>query len=151
VFDRERVFRAGRFEKFLKMILRPPRLALEVTLGSRDILLTRVIGFLIIAVVAGSDCNASGMPLLPLFTIISTFPNALVGGFGWCCLAAVGGCFQVAQNEGSPNRLLARGVLSGDIKQLFSGTQLITTKIMHQCGARRAGPEHQDDIGVSHL
>jgi hypothetical protein len=133
------------------MIIRPARLALEVTLGSRDILLTRVIGFVIIAVITCSDCNASWMPLLPLFTIISTFPNALVGGFGWCCLVVAGGCFQVAQNEGSPNRLLARGVLSGDVKQLFSGAQLITTKIMHQCGARCAGPEHQDDVGVSHL
>jgi hypothetical protein len=42
--------------------------------------------------------------------------SSLDGGFRWRGQAATGSYFPIAKNEGSPNHLLARGVLGGDIK-----------------------------------
>jgi hypothetical protein len=116
VFDRVRVVQTCRFEKFLKMVLRIPRQALEVRHDSHEILLSRVASFLVVAIVARRDSDALGAPLLPLLAALGAFPRTIDGGFGWCCSIVDGGCFHVAQDEGSPNRLLVRVVPGGDIK-----------------------------------
>jgi hypothetical protein len=67
------VVQTGRFEKFLKIVLQLPRLALEVTLGDRDILLVGVINFLAIVIIAGSDCNAPGHRFCPLLLPLAPF------------------------------------------------------------------------------
>jgi hypothetical protein len=75
--------------------------------------------------------QCAGALLLFLF---AAFPTALDGGFGRCCLVAATGYFHVAQNEGSPNCLLAKGM----------------PDLMYQCSAHHARPECHDDVGVSH-
>jgi hypothetical protein len=100
----------GRFEKFLKMVLRLPRLVLEIMFSGRDILLIGVVSFLVITIVVGRNGDASGVPLLPLLAALGALPSILDGGFGWCCSSTTSGCFHVAQDEGGPNHLLARGV-----------------------------------------
>jgi hypothetical protein len=127
----------SRFEKFLKMVLQLPRLVLEVTLGGRDILLIGVVCFLVVVVAVGSDFNPSGALLLPLLASLIAFD----GGFGWCDRATAGGHFPIAQNEGNPNRLLARGMPGGDIKQLLGGVRLITGELLHQGTTHRADSE----------
>jgi hypothetical protein len=106
----------GHFEKFSKMVHLLLRLALEFVLNGRDILLTRVIGFLIITVVSSRHNDALGVPLLPLPTTLGAFPSTLDGGFGWCCSAIASNYFCIAQDEGDPNCLLTRGVSGGDMK-----------------------------------
>jgi hypothetical protein len=103
------------------MVLLLSRMALDVALGGYDILLARVINFLVIAVVTGHSCNASGVSLLSLFANLGSFPSTLNGGLGRCCIATTGCCFHVGQNKSSSNRLLTIGVLGGDIMQLFGG------------------------------
>jgi hypothetical protein len=66
VFNRVRMVQTCQFEKFLKVLIQLPRLALEITLGARDILLVGALCFLFIVVVAGSSCHPLGVPFLPL-------------------------------------------------------------------------------------
>jgi hypothetical protein len=87
-----RVAQTGRFEKFLKVVPQLLRLALEVTLGSCDVLLVGVIRFLV-AVIAGRDCDPLGVPLLP---ILATLPRALDSNFGRCGSNADDGHFHIA-------------------------------------------------------
>jgi hypothetical protein len=80
------VVQTCRFEKFLKMVFRLLRLAHEVMLGGRDILLARVINFLVIAIIASSDCNVSRALLLSLIATLGTFPSLLMAasdGAAW--------------------------------------------------------------------
>jgi hypothetical protein len=65
VLDGVHMVWTGRSEKFLKVIVRLPRLALEITLGSHDMLLIRAIRFLVIA--AGSNCDSLGHRFCPFF------------------------------------------------------------------------------------
>jgi hypothetical protein len=127
VFDGVRMVQISRFEKFLEMVLRLSYMVLEVMLGSRDKLLIGAVRFLVVVVAAGSDCDPSGVPLLPLLATLSTF----AGGFGWRFPGATEDHFPIVQNKDNPNRLLARGVLGGDIKQLLGGVHLITVQHMH--------------------
>jgi hypothetical protein len=83
----------GRFEKFLKMVPQLPCLTLEITFSGRDILLAGVASFLI---VASSNGDALGVPLLPLLATLGALPSTLDGGLGWCWSAATGGCFHIA-------------------------------------------------------
>jgi hypothetical protein len=138
----ERVVCIGCFEKFLEMVLGLPRLALVVALGGRDVLLTGVVHFLAITVIAGSDSDMLGALLLPLLATLGTILSALGGGFGWYSTAAAGGRFHVTQNESSPNCLFTRGVSSGDIQQLHGGARLIPSKLMHHGMPHRARTEH---------
>jgi hypothetical protein len=56
-------------------------------LGSREILLIRVVCFLVIVIIAGSNCEQSRAPLLPLSATFAAFLSAFAGGFGRChCL-----------------------------------------------------------------
>jgi hypothetical protein len=104
------------FKKFLEMVLRLPHLALEIVFGGRDIHLTGVVGFLVVTVVAGRNDDTLEAPLRPLLDTIGALPSSLDGGLRWCGSAAAHGCFCVAQDEGGPNRLLTRGVSSGDVE-----------------------------------
>jgi hypothetical protein len=87
---------AGCFEKFPEMVLRPPRLALEVVFGSQDTFLTGVASFLITTAVASHYDNAARAPLLPLLGTLGTFPRALASDLRWCCPADAGGRFHIA-------------------------------------------------------
>jgi hypothetical protein len=132
------------------MVLGRLHLALEIAFGGRGIPLLRVISFLITIVIAGHNGNTLGTLRLPLLFTIGTFPNALGGDLRWCHLANTGGCFHVAQDGGGPDRLLTRGVLSGDVEWLIGSFQLFMAKLVHQGVARHAIPEHQHDIDISH-
>jgi hypothetical protein len=67
VFDEVHMVRTGLFKKFLEVLIRLPRLALEVMLSNHDILLVGVVRFLIVVIAAGSNCDPLGVPLLPPF------------------------------------------------------------------------------------
>jgi hypothetical protein len=67
------VVQTGHFEKFLKIVLQLPRLALEVTLDDREILLAGVINFLVVIIIADSDCNALGHRFCPLLLPLAPF------------------------------------------------------------------------------
>jgi hypothetical protein len=92
------------------MVLRLPRLAPEIIFSRRDILLTRVIGFLIVTIIighkgdmlgAGGHCFCPFLP--PLAPILAPLMVALDGAAR-------------PPLEGGPNCLLTRGMLSGDVK-----------------------------------
>jgi hypothetical protein len=95
VFDGVRVAQTGRFEKFLKVVPQLLHLALEVTLGSCDVLLVGVIRFLV-AVIAGRDCDPLGVPLLPILATLGALPRALDSNFGRCASNADDGHFHIA-------------------------------------------------------
>jgi hypothetical protein len=80
----------GHFEKFLEMILGRPSLPLEITLGSRYALLTRVAGFFISAATIGCYDDATGLRLLALLAALNTFSGTLDGGLGGCGPATIG-------------------------------------------------------------
>jgi hypothetical protein len=80
VFDRVRMVQTHQFEKFLEVLIWLSCLVLEIALGGHDILLVRVIRFLVIVVAAGSSCDMLGALIMPPFaTFLSTFAD----GFGW--------------------------------------------------------------------
>jgi hypothetical protein len=91
-----------RFKKFLKMVLRLPRLVLEVMLDGYDMLLAGDNSFLIIAIVTGHDSDVLGASFLPLLATLGTYPSAHNGGFGRWCLDVAGGRFRIAQDKGGP-------------------------------------------------
>jgi hypothetical protein len=113
VFNWVRVVWTDRFEKFLDMVLQLPCFMLEIMFDGRDILLTGVVSFLIVAIIV---CRNSVALVLPLPTALSAFPSTLDGGLGSCFSTAAGSCYHIAQNEGGPNRVLARGVSSTNVK-----------------------------------
>jgi hypothetical protein len=81
----------GRFKKFFKMVLRLPHLVHEIMFSSHDILRIGVVGFLIIAVIAGQDGNALRMLLLPFLLPLVPFLAPLtvaLDGVAWPPLAA---------------------------------------------------------------
>jgi hypothetical protein len=111
------------------------RLALEVTLSSGNELLIGIISLLVVLtlVAAGSDHDLLGLPLWPP---VAAFGTPL------CTLAdCLEGRLPVALDKNSPDRLLARGMPSGDI----------AAELMHQGSAVRVRPECQDDIGITDL
>jgi hypothetical protein len=105
------VVQAGRFEQFLKMVLGWLCLVHEVTFSGRYAVLTRVAGFLVIAAIAGYYGDTTGLALLPFLATLS----ALNGGLGWCSSATISGRVHIAWDEGGPNHLLARGMLSSSL------------------------------------
>jgi hypothetical protein len=113
------------------VVLRLPCLAVVIVLSSYDILFARVASFLIVALVTGHENNASGAAILPLLITLGAFPSALNGAFRWWCSPVTRGCFRMAQYKGGPNRLLTRGVPSGDVEQIFGGFWLITSELMY--------------------
>jgi hypothetical protein len=103
-------------QKFLEMVLQLPHLTLEIVFGGRDILLTGVISFLSVAIISGRNGDMSRTSLLPLLATLGTLLSAIDSGLERCCSATAGGYFHVAQDKGSPNCLIARGVLSGNVE-----------------------------------
>jgi hypothetical protein len=101
-------------------------LALKIALSGHDILLIRVVHFLVFIDATGSDCNPLRAPLWPISTTLGAFAD----DFGRCCSAAAGDCFPIAEIKEGPDHLLARDMLGGDIKQLLGGVQQIMTKFM---------------------
>jgi hypothetical protein len=83
-------------EEFLKIVIGLPRLVLEVTLCDCNIPLVRTVCFLVVVVIANSDCDPPGVSLSPHFAVLGAFLSAFAGGFRWCHLAAVGGHFPIA-------------------------------------------------------
>jgi hypothetical protein len=123
VFGRVCVVQTGHFKKFHEIFFWLPHLVLEISLDSRDILI-RVIRFLVIAVVAGSDCDPPGAPLLPLLTTLSSFAS----GFGRRCSAGI-------------SDHLTEGLPCGNIKHLLGGVRMTTIELMHQGMTCCAGPK----------
>jgi hypothetical protein len=104
---------------FLDVIIRRPCLVLKIMLNSHDMLLVRVIHFLVIIVVAtGNNCGPLKVPLLPLFAafgiLLAPLPAALGGAPD-----SLRGPFAIALNEHGPDRLFTRSMPSGDVKQLL--------------------------------
>jgi hypothetical protein len=101
-------------------------LALEIVLSGHDMLHVGVVRFLVVViVVAGSNHDLVGMPLLSLFASLGAIPIALANSFGRCTPAAAEDHFPNALNEDGPDRFFTRNVLVGDVKQLLHGLQLI--------------------------
>jgi hypothetical protein len=67
----------GRIEKFLEMVFWLSRLALEITLDDCDILLIRVIHFLVVVVAMGSDCDLPKLRFCPFLPPLVPWPVAL--------------------------------------------------------------------------
>jgi hypothetical protein len=47
-------------------------------------------------------------------------------------LTAVGGRLPAVLNKNGPDRLLARGMLGGNVEKLFHGLWLVTTELVHK-------------------
>jgi hypothetical protein len=131
MFDGVHMVQIGYFEKFLKVLIRLSCLALDVVLSGSDLLLIGVIRFLVVIVAAGSSSDPWGCCFCPLFAIFGTFLSVFACGFGRFPTAANRDHFLIALNKDDPDRLFARSMLSGDIKQLLGGLWLIATEFMH--------------------
>jgi hypothetical protein len=73
LFDGVRVVRIGHFAKFLEMVFWLPCLVLEIVLGGYDVLLLRVIRFLVVSIVAGRDCDPLGHHFCPFLSPLAPF------------------------------------------------------------------------------
>jgi hypothetical protein len=89
---------------------------LKWSLGGHHTLLARVAGFLITTIIVGCRGAAAWAPPQPHHATHAALLNALGGGLGWLYPASTGDRFRVAQDEGYPNRLLTRGVSSGNVE-----------------------------------
>jgi hypothetical protein len=123
----------GCLEKLPEVVSGLSRLVLKITLSSGDELLVRVTNILVIDthITVGGDCDSLGPPLRPPFVTFCTPLHTLVGCLGWRSLTAPGGHFPTALNENSPDRLLAKGVPSGNVEELLHGLWLVTVELMH--------------------
>jgi hypothetical protein len=153
VLDGVRMVGACHFEKFLEVIERLSCLVLEVTLGSSNELLVRIISLLVVVTlfVAASDYYSLGSLLWPPLIAFGAPPCILANRLEWCPLTTTGGCLPVTLDENSPDCLLARGMPSGDVEQLLHGLWLIVTELMHQGLVARARLDCRDDVGVIDL
>jgi hypothetical protein len=77
--------------------------------------------------------------------------RSLVGGCGRCSPTTTQNCHSTALHKDSPDRLLARGVPYGDVKELLHDIWLFTAEIVHQGLAGHVRPEHQYNVGVVDL
>jgi hypothetical protein len=53
--------------------------------------------------------------------------------------------------ENGPDRLLTRGMPSGNVEDLLHGLWLVAVEIMHLGSTVHVRPEHRDDVGVANL
>jgi hypothetical protein len=67
MFDGVHMVRTGCLEEFLEAVFWLPRLALEAALSGCDTIIVGAVHFLVIIVVAGSNCDPLRASLLPLF------------------------------------------------------------------------------------
>jgi hypothetical protein len=72
----------GRFEKLLEVISGLSHLVLEIMLDSRNVFLVGVVCLLVVIIIAASNSDPLGAPLLPLFTALGASLTAFPGGFG---------------------------------------------------------------------
>jgi hypothetical protein len=122
----------GCLGKLLKVISWLPHLVLEVTLSSGDELLIRVIGLLVIVtlVAACSDHDLLEPPFWPPLIAFGAPLCALAGCLEWCPSTTAAGHFTTVLDENGPDYLLARGVPSGNVKELFHGLWLVMAEFM---------------------
>ena len=71
------------------------------------------------------------------------------GAFVW--IRALGLAFVPASTEDRSDRLLARGVVGGDVEQVMGGTRLQVAKLVDQGLAGRPGEECADDVRVDDI
>ena len=64
---------------------------------------------------------------------------------------ALGLAFVPASVEDRSDRLLARGVVSGDVEQVTGGMELQAAKLVDQGLTIRSGEEHADDVYVDDI
>jgi hypothetical protein len=102
-------------------------------------------------VAAGSDHDLLGLPLWPPVAAFGTPLCTLADCLEGHPSTANGGRLPVALDKNGSDRLLARGMPSGDIEHLLHGPWLIAAELMHQGSVVRVGPECRDDIGVTDL
>jgi hypothetical protein len=110
--DRLRVIQTGRLKESLKVVCRWSRMALEALFCGHDVLLVRVICFLVI-IIADSIRKP---PRAPLSTALGALLGSLDGDVGWHHSVATGDLFLVTWGIDNPDRILFGGVLGGDVK-----------------------------------
>jgi hypothetical protein len=84
------------------MVLRPPRLALEVAFGGQDTFLAGVASFLVTIAVANRYDNVARVPLLLLLAALGTFPRALGSDLSWCSQLMLAAAFTFPRTKPSP-------------------------------------------------
>ena len=90
------------------------------------------------------------MRCCPTDTDFFVFLAPLCGG-ALIWVRALGLAFVSASAEDRSNRLLAGGVVSGDVEQVTSGTRLQASKLVNQGLAGRPGEECADDVCVDDI
>jgi hypothetical protein len=100
----------GRFEKFLKVIVWQPRLALEIMLSYSNMFLVGAVCFLIVIVVtAGSNCDPLGALLLALSAAFGASLSIFIGSFRRYHPATAEDHFPVALDKNGLDHLFTRG------------------------------------------
>jgi hypothetical protein len=86
----------GLLEESLKVVCWRLRMVLDTTPGYHNVLLVRVICFLVVTVVVASrDCNQLRALILPLLAALGILLGALDGNVGWRRSAAAGDYFPI--------------------------------------------------------
>jgi hypothetical protein len=119
VLDGVWVVQTGCFKNLLKMVFGWSGSPLEITFGSCHELLTGVVGFFPVTVIASHCSEAMESVLLPLLSALSALFGAFDGGLGRCGLATPGGRSHTTKGEGSLDSLLVCGVLGCNIEELL--------------------------------
>jgi hypothetical protein len=92
----------GYFDKFLKMVLRLLHLMIEITLDNRDILLTRVINFLVITIIAGRNGDAQGHRFYPFLPSLTPFLAPLMAAFDGVGQPSLATAFTLPRTNAAP-------------------------------------------------
>jgi hypothetical protein len=92
-------------------------------LSGNDMFLVGVIGLLVVVafITASSNCDSLGALLWPTLTAFGAPLSALASNLGRRPSVATWECLAITLDENGPNRLLTRGVLGDDVKQLLCG------------------------------
>jgi hypothetical protein len=151
--DGVRMIGIGCLKKLLEVISGLPRLAFEVVLHGGDELLVGVTDFLVVIplIIAGSDCDSLGPPLLLPLVAFGAPLCALAGCVRLCPSITIESHLLTVLEEDGPDRLPTRGMPGGDVEELLHDLWLVMTKLMHQGLAVHAGLEYRDDVGVTNL
>jgi hypothetical protein len=134
VLEGVRMIWIGCFKKFLEVTVRLSHLALEIALGDHDMLLFKAVHFLVvIIIVAGSNCDPLGAPLLPFVAAFGASLSAFDGAFGRCPPppTTTGDGFSIALNKDGPDFFFTRSVSGGDVKQFLHGLRMVAAEFVH--------------------
>jgi hypothetical protein len=139
-----RIVGAGHREKHLEVIGGLPCLALKVVFSSGDEFLIGVVSIFVVAalVTAGSDHDSLGSPLWPPLVAFGASLRTHTGCLERHPSTTVGGHLGDTVDKNNSDRLLARGVLGGNVEQLLRGLWLIAVEVMNQGSTIHSGPEH---------